>query len=48
MMIVMINPLNCFFGIEVHEELDRYPGPEYNTLLLRLIPGDLLNSCPLI
>ena len=26
--------------------LDRNPGPEYNTLLLRMIPGDLLSACP--
>ena len=25
--------------------LDRNPGPGYNTLLLRLIPGDLLSAC---
>ena len=26
--------------------LDRNPGPGYNTLLSRMIPGDLLNGCP--
>ena len=26
--------------------LDRNPGPGYNTLLLRLIPGDPLSACP--
>ena len=26
--------------------LDRNPGPGYDTLLLRLIPGDLLSACP--
>ena len=26
--------------------LDRNPGPGYYTLLLRLIPGDLLHACP--
>ena len=42
----MINPIWCLFGSEGHVELDRYPGPRYNTLLLRLIPGDLLSVCP--
>ena len=26
--------------------LDRNQGPGHNTLLLRLIPGDLLSACP--
>ena len=26
--------------------LDRNPGQGYNTLLLRLVPGDLLSACP--
>ena len=26
--------------------LDRNPGPGYNTLLFRMISGDLLNACP--
>ena len=26
--------------------LDRNPGPGYDTLLLRMIPGDLLSACP--
>ena len=26
--------------------LDRNQGPGYDTLLLRLIPGDLLSACP--
>ena len=34
------------FGSEGHVALDRYPGPEYDTLLLRMIPGDLLSECP--
>ena len=42
----LINPLECFFGIEGHAALDRNPGPGYNTLLLRLIPGDLYSACP--
>ena len=40
----MVNPLKCFFGIEGHVALDRNPGHGYNTLLLRLIPGD--SACP--
>ena len=35
-----------FFGIKGHVALDRNPGPRYNTLLLRLIPGNLLSACP--
>ena len=42
----MINALLCFFGSEDHVALDRSPGLGYNTLLLRLIPGDLLSACP--
>ena len=41
---VMINPY--FFGSEGHVALDKNPGPGYHTLLLRLIPGDLLSACP--
>ena len=40
------NPLLCFFGSEGHEALDRNPGPGYDTLLLRMIPGDFLSACP--
>ena len=40
----MIFPLECFFGIEVHVALDWNPGPGYNILLLRLIPGDILST----
>ena len=29
-----------------HEAVDRNPGPGYNTLLLQLIPRDLLSACP--
>ena len=36
----MINPL------EGHVALDRNAGPGYNTLFLRLIPGDLNSACP--
>ena len=36
---------SVFFGSEYHVVLDRNPGPGYD-ILLRLIPGDLLNTCP--
>ena len=36
---------SAFFGSEGHVALDRNPGPGYDTLLLRLIPGDLLSAC---
>ena len=43
----LINPLQwVFFGSEGHAALDRTPGRGYNTLLLRLNPGDLLSACP--
>ena len=41
-----LNPLKCFFGSEGHVALDRNPGPGYDTLLLRMIPGDLLSAFP--
>ena len=44
--LVWFNPLQCFFGSEGHLALDRNPGSGYDTLLLRLIPGDLLSACP--
>ena len=34
----------CFFGNEDHVVLDRNSGTGYATLLLRLIPGDLLSA----
>ena len=37
-----------FFCIKGHVALDRNLGPRYDTLLLRLIPGDLQSACPLI
>ena len=40
------NPLLCFFGSEGQVALDRNLGPGYDTLLLRLIPGDILSACP--
>ena len=36
----------CFISSEGHVALDRNPGPGYNTLLVRMIPGDLLSACP--
>ena len=39
----MIIPL---YSSEGHVVLDRNPGPEYNTLLLRYIPEDLQSPCP--
>ena len=38
--------IECFFGSESHVAPDRNPGPGYDTLLLRLIPGYLLSACP--
>ena len=35
-----------FFCVECHVALDKNPVKGYNTLLLRLIPGDLLSACP--
>ena len=43
---LLINPLECFFDSEGHVALDRYLGPGYNTLLLRIIPGYLFSACP--
>ena len=45
-LIWLINPLEWFLGIKDHVALDRNQGPGYNTLLLRLIPGDLYSACP--
>ena len=42
----LLKPLQCFLDSEGHVALDRNPGPGYVTLLLRLIPGDLLSTCP--
>ena len=36
----------AFFGSEGHVALDRNPGLGYDTLLLRLIPGDILSASP--
>ena len=43
---IWFNPLQCFFGSEGHVALDRNPTPGYDTLLLRMIPGDLLSAFP--
>ena len=37
---------SAFFGSEDHIALDRNPRPGYDTLLLRMIPGDLLSAFP--
>ena len=37
---------SAFFGSEGHVALDRNPGTGYDTLLLQMIPGDLLSACP--
>ena len=37
---------SAFFGSEGHVALDRNPGSEYDTLLLRMIPGDPLSAFP--
>ena len=37
---------SAFFGSEGHVALDRNPGPGYDILLLRMIPGDILSACP--
>ena len=44
--LVWFNPLQCFFDSEGHVALDRNPGPGYDTLLLRMISGDLLSAFP--
>ena len=41
----LLNPLECYFGIEGHIALNRNLGLEYKILLLRLIPGDPLSAC---
>ena len=37
---------SAFFGKEGHVALDRNPGSGYDTLLLQMIPGDLLSAFP--
>ena len=46
MVLVWFNPLQCFFGSEGHVALDRNLGTGYDTMLLRMIPGDLLSAFP--
>ena len=41
-----IHTQTVLFGIKGDVTLNRNPGPEYNTLLVRLILGDLYSSCP--
>ena len=43
--LVWLNPLYWFFGSEGHVALDN-PAPGYDTILLRMIPGDLLSAFP--
>ena len=43
---VWFNQSYCFFSSKRHVALDRNRGPGYDTLLLRLIPGDLLSASP--
>ena len=47
MKMMIINPLERFFGIKGQVALDINLGPGYNTLLLRLIPRDLYRKFPL-
>ena len=46
--LIWFYPLESFFGSEGHVALDRNPGTGYDTLLLllQMIPGDLLSTCP--
>ena len=37
---------SAFSAAKGHAALDRNPGPGYDTLLLRMIPGDLLSAFP--
>ena len=39
----LINPLECFFGIEGQVALDRNPGPGYNSYSF---PWNLLSAYP--
>ena len=38
--------INVAFGSDGHVALDRNLEPEYNTLLLRLIPVERISACP--
>ena len=44
--LVWFNPLQCLFGSEGHVALDSNPRTGYDTLLLQMIPGDLLSAFP--
>ena len=37
---------SAFSAAKGYVALDRNPEPRYDTLLLQLIPGDLLSACP--
>ena len=37
---------HCIYPSKGHVALDRQLGPGFNTLLLQMIPGDLLSACP--
>ena len=45
-MIMIDLSIKVLFGSKSHVALDRNPGPVYDALLLRLIPGYLLSACP--
>ena len=38
--------IRALFGIKGYVSLDKNKGQGHNTLLLRLIPGDLYSACP--
>ena len=42
----MVNRLIHYSSFSAAKALDRNPGPGYDTLLLQMIPGDLLSACP--
>ena len=42
----LFNPLYCSSAKKGHVALDGNLGEGYNSLLLRMIPGDLLSACP--
>ena len=46
MLFDLINPLECFFDIEDHVAVDRNLGTGCNTIILRLIQGDLYSARP--
>ena len=40
--------IRVLFGMEGYAALDINPGPGYNTIPLRLIPGDPYIACPIL